>query len=311
MMANKPLKTIKFPGLSDTYTVPQIDNTLEVTGAAADAKKVGDEISDLKDDLKESAFTVAAKNALLDCLKAISWSNETDGEPLINALSIELGITPSQRREDLPLEYEQVTYIYGIGGQYINTGIKSQIPLEMQFKAGRGLSSPSIGGYDSSNASSRFFPFGFVNDNGNTRMGCRYANDTITIPGGASGAQWLYSLNVAAVVGEMYTVISGIKSSTNTSKSITYIDVDGTYVEVERTKPVLNNDILLFNIPAGQTNSRLRLGEFKMFAGSTLLADYIPCYRKNDNVAGFYDAVSETFKVNQGTGSFEVGEIVK
>lgn len=53
-MANKPLKTIKFPGLSDTYTVPQIDNTLEVTGAAADAKKVGDEISDLKDDFQEA-----------------------------------------------------------------------------------------------------------------------------------------------------------------------------------------------------------------------------------------------------------------
>lgn len=56
MMANKPLKTIKFPGLSDTYTVPQIDNTLEVTGAAADAKKVGDEISDLKSDLNEYLF---------------------------------------------------------------------------------------------------------------------------------------------------------------------------------------------------------------------------------------------------------------
>lgn len=41
-MANKPLKSIKFPGLSDTYTVPQIDNTLATAGKAADAKAAGD-----------------------------------------------------------------------------------------------------------------------------------------------------------------------------------------------------------------------------------------------------------------------------
>lgn len=50
-MANIPLKTIKFPGLDDTYTVPQVDNTLSVTGAAADAKKTGDEISELNERL--------------------------------------------------------------------------------------------------------------------------------------------------------------------------------------------------------------------------------------------------------------------
>ena len=74
-MANKPLKTIKFPGLSDTYTVPQIDNTLEVTGAAADAKKVGDEISDLKDDFDnlEPGLSDEAKQALLACFDKVAW----------------------------------------------------------------------------------------------------------------------------------------------------------------------------------------------------------------------------------------------
>lgn len=50
-MANKPLQSIKFPGLSDTYTTPQVDATLTTTGAAADAKKTGDEITSIKEDL--------------------------------------------------------------------------------------------------------------------------------------------------------------------------------------------------------------------------------------------------------------------
>lgn len=47
-MANKPLKSIKFPGLSDTYTFVQIGTE---AGQAADAKMVGDEITGLKEDL--------------------------------------------------------------------------------------------------------------------------------------------------------------------------------------------------------------------------------------------------------------------
>lgn len=50
-MANKPLQSIKFPGLDDTYTVPVVDSTLTQSGGAADAKKVGDEITQIKSDL--------------------------------------------------------------------------------------------------------------------------------------------------------------------------------------------------------------------------------------------------------------------
>lgn len=52
-MANEPLESLKFPGIANTFTVPPVDNTLTVQGAAADAKKVGDEISDLKADLNQ------------------------------------------------------------------------------------------------------------------------------------------------------------------------------------------------------------------------------------------------------------------
>ena len=51
-MANKPLQTIKFPGLTDTYTVPQVDsNFVGTAGQVPDSKKVHDEIDSLKEEL--------------------------------------------------------------------------------------------------------------------------------------------------------------------------------------------------------------------------------------------------------------------
>lgn len=92
-MAIKPLKSIKFPGLPDTYTVPQvdatptanstnavqsggvksaldtlqaqipqIDPTLSQSGQAADSKVVGDKISEVKEDL--NAKFVNGKNLI-------------------------------------------------------------------------------------------------------------------------------------------------------------------------------------------------------------------------------------------------------
>lgn len=54
-MANKPLQSIKFPGLSDTYVVPQIDNTLTQPGQVADAKVVGDKIKESGNELFQTS----------------------------------------------------------------------------------------------------------------------------------------------------------------------------------------------------------------------------------------------------------------
>ena len=57
-MANIPLSSIKFPGLTDTYTVPEVDANLATSGAAADAKKVGDELANVKADLNHLGLSV-------------------------------------------------------------------------------------------------------------------------------------------------------------------------------------------------------------------------------------------------------------
>ena len=68
-MATIPLKDITFPGLDNTYTIPEIDNTLSTAGKAADAKKTGDEIDQLKSeftDLESDGVVPSAEQILTD-----------------------------------------------------------------------------------------------------------------------------------------------------------------------------------------------------------------------------------------------------
>lgn len=46
---------------------------------------------------------------------------------------------------------------------------------------------------------------------------------------------------------------------------------------------------------------------FKIWKGNILLRNFVPCYRKSDNVVGMYDTVKGEFYTNSGTGQFLAG----
>ena len=41
--------------------------------------------------------------------------------------------------------------------------------------------------------------------------------------------------------------------------------------------------------------------------GGGLIQYFIPCYRRSDNVIGFYDLVNDVFYTNAGSGTFSKG----
>lgn len=56
-----------------------------------------------------------------------------------------------------------------------------------------------------------------------------------------------------------------------------------------------------------QSGGSQKVQYLKIWEDGELVREYVACYRKSDNVIGFYDRVSHTFKTNEGTGSFTKG----
>lgn len=72
----------------------QTDTTLTLSGVAADAKKTGDEISDLKSQIEQNgSFSNDAKIALIACLEGAVFKNgDAEGRGLINTLQAALNV---------------------------------------------------------------------------------------------------------------------------------------------------------------------------------------------------------------------------
>lgn len=126
-MANKPLKSIKFPGLSDTYTVPEVDSTLTGSGKAADAKVVGDQLGDLKSALNivEGAFDATVTD--------ITPSTPTTGKYISYATGQEVD-TASGKYYTLSVGSELIGKTLTISGSswynmlpYVFVGVSSEI----------------------------------------------------------------------------------------------------------------------------------------------------------------------------------------
>lgn len=47
--------------------------------------------------------------------------------------------------------------------------------------------------------------------------------------------------------------------------------------------------------------------EFELYDSGVLTQKYIPCYRKSDNVIGFYDIINNTFITTIGSGTLTKG----
>lgn len=185
----------------------------------------------------------------------------------------------------LPSEYQEVEYIQSDGNQYIDTGIGGSSLGEYEIKM-----SPL-----STRATTweQYFAGQMYTE---TTVGKLYENTNNFVYQG-----YPYPRN-------QYAVISSLS---NNAFEISVKD-GGVYsngAKLSNYTPVQwgTHTFYIFASHSENLRASMRLYYLKMYSDGVLVRDYIPCYRKSDNVIGLYDLVSQTFFINQGSGSFTKG----
>lgn len=171
-MANVPMKDIQLPGLDNTYTFAQIDNTLTQTGQAADAKKTGDEITGLKEDFTQLDDKIAATQITNTASGAIA--SFPDGADNVPVKDLVVDIEPVQDLHGQANPYPAGGGKNLFGGEY---NVKWVLPTPLSMHNGDTLTvstsvpasgNPRINIYTGEDGATRWYNAG-INDTVNNR----------------------------------------------------------------------------------------------------------------------------------------------
>lgn len=196
----------------------------------------------------------------------------------------------------LPAGYTELEYITFDGNSYIDTGVvltdATNIENVLNIKAQTISGFQTITGFMPS--SSVYTP--------------RYGINIYY-------SKWMIGINE--------TVVSENNDDTNkhtlkfvTSDSTqTLYDSDNILITTSISVYALNNNTLSLYLGARHNSSGVQnyfignIGLSYLKQNGVTLYDYIPCRRDSDNVVGFYDTVSQTFKTNGGNGTLTAGPV--
>lgn len=197
----------------------------------------------------------------------------------------------------LPSGYTQLEYLESSGTQYIDTGIKMTTADDVNMLVQFTSETPTQNFYGSRNATSAgtgswnlFYNVMSGSPSGESRIRLDWngvsTDFSSTIPLNTDATIRLYSSSVHGRV-----VVNG-------TSYLGYI-----------VKTNANYNTVLFGCNnAGEiTRTSLRIKEYSVKRGGTLIQNLIPAKRNSDNELGMYDAASGTFFVNAGTGIFIAG----
>ena len=194
-------------------------------------------------------------------------------------------------KETLPTEYQKVEYIESTGTQYIDTGVNSNIISKVEVVASNSRPdnvsqyNPLFGRYTSDNSSLQLI------ENYQTQViGVRFRTNSTLIPEDNDWHTFVCS-NEFVQIDENKQILA-----------INNVTDESTMVLFARRKDNSGEGL--------QQIGYWRCKNCKIFNNDTLIRNFVPCYRKSDNVIGLYDTVNGVFYTNAGTGTFSKGSDV-
>lgn len=263
------------------------------------------------------SVTIAAPNTSGSVMFAIpepSSLPETWTIMLTNGVAnktTQVSITAQYQFEDivlllsrLPLGYQEVEYLASTadGLQYIDTGLSAVFGNEYEYDIKFMLLDSStrfVGGcYNiASTTMNLWLNFTGCGNGGDNYMQFHYCQaqipTTLTAQTPKTDPNILYELQLMTATQEHF--LNGTRLGSN---NVSYREVG--------LRPYLF--CMNVNATAGYHGAS-RIYSYKRFNNSTneVYQELVPCYRTQDNVAGMYDLVSESFLTNAGSGTFVVG----
>jgi hypothetical protein len=211
----------------------------------------------------------------------------------INENDDELELRYINNIRGLPEEYQELEYIQSNGTQYIDTGMKLKQNSGVELKVSNiTYGNTKLFGSRSSATSNNF---SIISTSSSIVLDFQNYNNN--------------RLTVSTPISEPITIsMNNQKMQVNTSdKNI------GTYSNF--TTP---GNAYIFNgsgsFASGYSSASMRLYYCKIYDNGTLARDFIPCYRKSDNIIGLYDLVNDTFYQKATGDNFtkgkEIGDVI-
>ena len=191
--------------------------------------------------------------------------------------------------DSIPDEYQEVEYLESTGTQYIDTGFVPNQDTRVTFDFAY-VSSTNLG---------RLFGTRNTGEASNTQC---FAFGTW---GTSNIAHYIAYSGVYTSFGTIDTNRHTIDFNKN---ECSFDDIIVHTFTNETFSGYGSIYLFTYNTQTISDNAVAKVYSCKIYDNGSLIRNYIPCYRKSDNISGLYDLVNNVFYINAGTGTFLVGK---